>query len=95
MAAFVRKLFGIGKLPDDLCEEVEAEGLIYLADYVAVTRRVSGAIRGLRSSHSWQLRGVAGVDVATGAGDAVVASEAGRSHGRCALGRGVRRPVTA
>jgi hypothetical protein len=52
MAVFVRRLFGIGKLPDDLREEVEAEGLIYLADYVAVTRRFSGAIPGLRSSHS-------------------------------------------
>ncbi|BBY06738.1 mitochondrial porin family protein [Mycobacterium noviomagense] len=52
MAVFVRRLFGIGKLPDDLREEVKAEGLIYLADYVAVTRRFSGAIPGLRSSHS-------------------------------------------
>ena len=52
MAVFVRRLFGIGKLPDDLREEVEAEGLIYLADYVAVTRRFSGAIPGLRASHS-------------------------------------------
>ncbi len=52
MAVFVRKLFGIGKLPDDLHAEVEAEGLIYLADYVAVTRRFSGVIPGVRLSHS-------------------------------------------
>jgi hypothetical protein len=49
---FVRRLFGIGKLPADVRAEVEAEGAIYLADYVAVTRRFSGAIPGLRSAHS-------------------------------------------
>jgi len=52
MAVFVRRLFGIGKLPDDLYAQVEAEGLIYLADYVAVTRRFSGVIPGVRSPHS-------------------------------------------
>ncbi len=52
MAVFVRRLFGIGKLPADLRARVDAEGLIYLADYVPVTRRFSGAIPGLRSSHS-------------------------------------------
>jgi hypothetical protein len=52
MAVFVRKLFGIGKLPDDMRAQVEAEGLIYLAEYVAVTRRFSGAIPGLRASRS-------------------------------------------
>ena len=52
MPVFVRRLFGIGKLPADVRAEVEAEGVIYLADYVPVTRRFSGAIPGLRSSHS-------------------------------------------
>ncbi len=52
MPVFVRKLFGIGKLPADVRAAVEAEGLIYLADFVPVTRRFSGAIPGLRSSHS-------------------------------------------
>jgi hypothetical protein len=52
MPVFVRKLFGIGKLPDDLRAEVDTEGVIYLADYVRVTRRFSGAIPGLRSAHS-------------------------------------------
>jgi hypothetical protein len=52
MAVFVRRLFGIGKLPDDLRAEVDAEGVSYLADYVAVTRRFSGAVPGLRSPHS-------------------------------------------
>ncbi len=52
MAVVVRRLFGIGKLPAELRAQVEAEGLIYLAEYVAVTRRFSGAIPGLRASHS-------------------------------------------
>ncbi len=52
MAVFVRKLFGIGKLPEELHAQVEAEGLIYLADYVAVTRRFSGTIPGVRLPHS-------------------------------------------
>ncbi len=52
MPVFVRKLFGIGKLPADIRAAVEAEGLIHLADFVPVTRRFSGAIPGLRSAHS-------------------------------------------
>jgi len=52
MPVFVRKLFGIGKLPDELRADVEAEGVVYLAEYVAVTRRFHGAIPGLRSAHS-------------------------------------------
>ena len=52
MAVYVRRLFGIGKLPDDLRAEVDAEGVVYLADYVPVTRRFSGAVPGLRSVHS-------------------------------------------
>lgn len=52
MAVFVRRLFGIGKLPDDLHAQLEAEGLIYLADYVAVTRRFRGAIPGVRAPRS-------------------------------------------
>jgi hypothetical protein len=52
MAVYVRKLLGIGKLPEDLHTQVEAEGLLYLADYVAVTRRFSGVIPGTRVPHS-------------------------------------------
>ena len=52
MAVIVRRLFGIGKLPADLRAEVDAEGIVYLADFVAVTRRFNGAIPGLRSAHS-------------------------------------------
>ncbi len=50
MAVFVRKLFGIGKLPADLRAQVEAEGVVYLAEYVAVTRRFNGSIPGFRSA---------------------------------------------
>jgi hypothetical protein len=49
MAVFVRRLFGIGKLPEDLLAQVESEGLLFLADYVAVTRRFSGVIPGVRA----------------------------------------------
>lgn len=52
MTVVVRRLLGIGKLPNDLYAQVEAEGVLYLADYVAVTRRFSGAIPGARLSHS-------------------------------------------
>ncbi|WP_025736532.1 hypothetical protein [Mycobacterium genavense] len=52
MAVVVRRLLGIGKLPDDLHAQIEAEGLLYLADYVPVTRRFSGAIPGVRLPHS-------------------------------------------
>ena len=52
MAVFVRKLFGIGKLPADMRAQIESEGLIYLAEYVAVTRHFSGVIPGLRTPHT-------------------------------------------
>ncbi len=49
MAVFLRKLLRIGGLPDDLRTEAEAEGIIYLAEYVPVTRRFSGKIPGKRA----------------------------------------------
>ena len=49
MAVFLRKLFGVGKLPDDLRAQVEAEGIIHLTEYVPVTRRFTGIIPGTRS----------------------------------------------
>ncbi|UXA18447.1 hypothetical protein [Mycobacterium sp. SMC-4] len=52
MAVFLRKLFGIGKLPRELRDEVEAEGILVSAEYVAVTRRFRGAVPGLRSGGS-------------------------------------------
>lgn len=52
MAVIVRKWFGVGKLPADLRAQLEAEGVLFLAEYVAVTRRFSGSIPGLRSAGS-------------------------------------------
>ena len=49
MAVFLRKLLRIGGLPDGLRAEVEGEGIIYLAEYVPVTRRFSGKIPGKRA----------------------------------------------
>jgi hypothetical protein len=49
MAVFLRKLLRIGKLPDQLRAEVEAEGIIHLAEYVPVTRRFTGRVPGKRS----------------------------------------------
>ncbi len=52
MAVFLRKLFRIGKLPGELRAQIEAEGIIYLTEYVPVTRRFTGAVPGLRSAGS-------------------------------------------
>lgn len=50
MAVFLRKLLRIGGLPDELRAQVDAEGVIYLAEYVPVTRRFSGSVPGKKSS---------------------------------------------
>ncbi|KUI36005.1 hypothetical protein AU197_19490 [Mycobacterium sp. IS-1590] len=50
MAVFLRKLLRIGGMPDDLRAEVEAEGVLFLAEYIAVTRRFSGKIPGRRAN---------------------------------------------
>lgn len=52
MAVFLRKLLRIGKLPDELRAEVEAEGIIHVAEYVPVTRRFTGRVPGKRSAGS-------------------------------------------
>jgi hypothetical protein len=52
MAVFLRKLLGIGKLPDDVRAEVEAEGIIHIAEYISVTRRFTGRVPGKRSKGS-------------------------------------------
>lgn len=52
MAIFLRRLFGIGKLPSAMRTQFEGEGIIYLAEYVAVTRRFSGKVPGLRATGS-------------------------------------------
>ena len=50
MAVFLRRLFGIGKLPREMREQFESEGIIYLAEYVPVTRRFSGKVPGHRAN---------------------------------------------
>jgi hypothetical protein len=50
MAVFLRKLLRIGGLPDALRTEVEAEGIIHLAEYLPVTRRFSGSVPGKRAN---------------------------------------------
>lgn len=50
MAVFLRKLLRIGGLPEDLRAQVEAEGIIHLAEFVPVTRRFSGSVPGKRAS---------------------------------------------
>jgi hypothetical protein len=49
MAVILRKLLRIGGLPGELRAEVEAEGIVFLAEYVAVTRRFTGKIPGKRA----------------------------------------------
>jgi hypothetical protein len=49
MPVFLRKLLRIGGLPDDLRVAVEAEGVLYVAEYVPVTRRFSGSVPGKRA----------------------------------------------
>lgn len=44
------KLFGIGKLPDDLREAVEREGVLHLYEGVPVHFRFAGSIPGMVSS---------------------------------------------
>jgi hypothetical protein len=46
MAVFLRKILGIGELPDDMRAQVEAEGVLHLAEFVAVTFRFSGKVPG-------------------------------------------------
>ena len=52
MAVFLRKLLGIGKLPDEIRAEVESEGILHLAEFVSVTRRFTGRVPGMRSNGS-------------------------------------------
>ncbi|OBG88993.1 hypothetical protein A5733_06760 [Mycobacterium sp. NS-7484] len=52
MALILRKLMHIGGLPEGLRAEAEAEGILFLAEYIPVTRRFTGTIPGMRSSGS-------------------------------------------
>jgi len=46
MAVFLRKMLGIGGLPPDMRAEVEAEGVLVLAEFIPVTYRFSGKLPG-------------------------------------------------
>jgi hypothetical protein len=46
MAVLLRRVLGIGKLPDDMRAQVESEGVLHLAEFVPVTFRFSGQIPG-------------------------------------------------
>ena len=47
---FCANCYGPGGLPDELRAQVEAEGVIHLAEYLPVTRRFSGSVPGMRTS---------------------------------------------
>ena len=49
MAVFLRKLLRVGGLPAELRTQVDAEGIIYLAEYLPVTRRFSGSVPGKKA----------------------------------------------
>ena len=50
MAVFLRKLLRIGELPAELRTQVDAEGILFLAEYLPVTRRFSGSVPGKRAN---------------------------------------------
>lgn len=52
MAVFLRKLLRIGRLPDEMRAQSEAEGILHLSEFVPVTRRFTGSIPGKRASGS-------------------------------------------
>lgn len=52
MALLLRKLFRIGRLPDEMRAGLEAEGILHMAEFVPVTRRFSGSIPGKRAAGS-------------------------------------------
>jgi hypothetical protein len=52
MAVFLRKLLRIGGLPAELRAQVDAEGVIFLAEYLPVTRRFSGSVPGKKAKAS-------------------------------------------
>jgi hypothetical protein len=46
MAVLLRKMLGIGNLPEDIREQLRAEGIIHVAEFVPVTFRLSGHVPG-------------------------------------------------
>lgn len=88
MALFLRKLLHIGDLPERLRAEAEAEGIVFLAEYIPVTRRFTGSIPGKRSAGS----------IASYAGSLVLTNErvlATLSTVPKLAGRSINQPWTA
>jgi hypothetical protein len=52
MPVILRRMLGIGKLPDEIRAQVDAEGVVLLAEFVPVTRRFSGRVPGHRAAGS-------------------------------------------
>lgn len=52
MAVLLRKMLGIGKLPDDMRAEVESEGVLHLAEFVPVTFRFTGTVPAAGTRHA-------------------------------------------
>jgi hypothetical protein len=52
MPVILRRMLGIGKLPDEIRAQVEGEGVMFLAEFVPVTRRFSGRVPGHRAAGS-------------------------------------------
>src|SRR5689334_7933237 len=52
MPVILRRMLGIGKLPDELRAQVDSEGVMFLAEFVPVTRRFSGRVPGHRAAGS-------------------------------------------
>jgi hypothetical protein len=46
MAVFLRKALGIGGMPDDVRAQLDAEGMLHLAEFVPVTFRFGGRVPG-------------------------------------------------
>ncbi|WP_418003820.1 hypothetical protein ACNO8X_01285 [Mycobacterium sp. PDNC021] len=46
MPVLLRKMLGIGNVPDDIREQLQAEGILHVAEFVPVTFRFSGHIPG-------------------------------------------------
>jgi len=46
MAVFLRRILRVGKLPDEVRTELDAEGVMFLAEFVPVTYRFSGSVPG-------------------------------------------------
>ena len=63
MAVFLRRVLRIGKLPDDVRAQVDAEGVMLLTEFVPVTYRFSGSVPG--KSANKEIRSYVGALVLT------------------------------